>query len=227
MNMCDTTSGSDMVMHDMHDDAATFEAIYQVPGEAPWTVPEPHPILVELVEQKKIPLGRVLEVGCGEGYHAIYLASKGFTVTAIDRSSKAIQYAQDHARAAKVGIEFLVRASQHLHSFDRQFDFVFDWRFFHEITDEDERRAYIRNVARFLVKGGKYLSVAFSGNADYWGSGTLRMAPNTQMVLYFAMWDDLHRLCSPYFTMIESRTISVLDKPDFHVPAYCIFMEKK
>jgi len=210
----------------MQDDAAIFEAIYHAPGEAPWTLPEPHPVLVELVEQQKIAPGRVLEVGCGEGYHAIYLASKGCTVAALDRSSKAIQYAQDHARAAQVPIEFFVMAARDLSTLDRQFDFVFDWRFFHEITDEDERRAYIRDVACCLVQGGKYLSVAFSGESNYWGTGTLRTAPNTHMVLYFAMWDDLQRLYSPYFTLIAKKTIFVLDKPDFHVPAYCILLEK-
>jgi 2-polyprenyl-3-methyl-5-hydroxy-6-metoxy-1,4-benzoquinol methylase len=215
------------MMPHKQDAAATFEAIYRVPGEAPWTLPEPHPLVVQLVAQHTIPPGRVLEVGCGEGYHAIYLASQGFTVVAIDRSRKAIQYAQDHAREAKVAIEFLVMASQDLPSFDRQFDFVFDWRFFHEMTDEDERRAYIRNVAHLLVPGGKYLSVAFSGESNYWGAGTLRTAPNTHMVLYFARWEDLQRLCSPYFTVLERKTISVLDKPDCHVPAYCIFLEKK
>jgi 2-polyprenyl-3-methyl-5-hydroxy-6-metoxy-1,4-benzoquinol methylase len=200
----------------MQEHAAMFDAIYHMPGEAPWTFPEPHPVLVELLAQHHIPPGRVLEVGCGEGYHALYLAAQRFTVTAIDRSHKAIQFAQEHARAAHVAIEFLVMASQHLPSLDRQFDLVFDWRFLHELTQEEERRADIRNVARCLVPGGKYLSVAFSGESNYWGAGTLRTAPNTQIVLYFARWEDLERLCSPYFTIIDIIANKFLRLPAVH-----------
>jgi len=222
----DPTKGRDQVMPDQQDDAARFEALYHVPGEAPWTWPEPHPLVVQLVAQHKIPPGRVLEVGCGEGYHAIYLASQGCTVVAIDRSRTAIQHAQAHARAAQVAIEWRVMAAQDLHRMDWQFDWVFDWRFCHELTDEEERRAYVRDVARVLVPGGKYLSVAFSGESPYWGSGTLRTTPNTQAVLYFARWEDLQRLYAPYFTVLERHTLTVRDKPDFQVPAYCLLLEK-
>ncbi len=205
----------------MHADTEPFDHLYHVPGEAPWTFQEPHPLLVALVAQHKIPLGRVLEVGCGEGYHAIYLASRGCTVTAIDCSSNAIQYAQEHSRDAKVRIEFLKMDYRDLSTWDRQFDFVFDWRFLHEITDEEARRVYVKNVARCLGKGGKYLSVAFSGSADYWGSGILRTAPNTHLVLYFAMWEDLQRLFSPYFTIVEKQTITAPHSLN-QFPLFCI-----
>jgi 2-polyprenyl-3-methyl-5-hydroxy-6-metoxy-1,4-benzoquinol methylase len=45
------------------------------------------------LEQKALQLatGKVLDVGCGAGSHALYLQEKGFDVTAIDISSNAIK----------------------------------------------------------------------------------------------------------------------------------------
>ena len=45
------------------------------------------------LEQKALQLvkGKVLDVGCGAGSHALYLQEKGFDVTAIDISENAIK----------------------------------------------------------------------------------------------------------------------------------------
>ncbi len=45
------------------------------------------------LEQKALQLakGKILDVGCGAGSHALYLQEKGFDVTAIDISRKAIE----------------------------------------------------------------------------------------------------------------------------------------
>jgi len=37
-----------------------------------------------------VPWGQVLDVACGEGRHARWLAQRGFTVTGVDRSSQAL-----------------------------------------------------------------------------------------------------------------------------------------
>jgi SAM-dependent methyltransferase len=50
--------------------------------------------------------GRALDVGCGEGADAIWLAGQGWEVTAVDISAVAIARAQEAAAAAGVGIEW-------------------------------------------------------------------------------------------------------------------------
>ncbi len=51
--------------------------------------------------------GRVLDVGCGEGADAIWLASRGWEVTAIEVSGVALERAAGHARDAGVAIRFV------------------------------------------------------------------------------------------------------------------------
>lgn len=54
-----------------------------------------------LVEQAAgLPPGLALEVGCGEGADAVWLASRGWQVTAVDVSPVALQRAAEHAAQA-------------------------------------------------------------------------------------------------------------------------------
>src|SRR5665811_2556995 len=48
--------------------------------------------------------GRVLDVGCGEGADAVWLASHGWDVTALEVSGIALARAAEHARDAGVAI---------------------------------------------------------------------------------------------------------------------------
>ncbi len=69
-----------------------------------------------------LPPGRVLDVGCGEGADAIWLASRGWQVTALDVSGVAVERAAEHARDAAVVIRWvlagLVEAALPAASFD-------------------------------------------------------------------------------------------------------------
>src|SRR5205823_14237286 len=51
--------------------------------------------------------GRALDVGCGEGADAIWLARRGWTVTAIDISDVAVRRAREAAELAGVTVEWL------------------------------------------------------------------------------------------------------------------------
>jgi SAM-dependent methyltransferase len=63
--------------------------------------PQPSPWLIENADL--LPRGgRVLDVACGRGRHALWLASAGFDVRAIDRNSEAIAFVRDSA--ARLGL---------------------------------------------------------------------------------------------------------------------------
>ena len=71
-----------------------FEKAYQ--GQAPWDIGEPQPEFVRLAESGAIE-GTVLDVGCGTGENALYLAARGHDVWGIDFVPKAIELARDKA----------------------------------------------------------------------------------------------------------------------------------
>ncbi|MBL8171830.1 MAG: methyltransferase domain-containing protein [Acidobacteria bacterium] len=64
---------------------------------------EPHPLLVRLADE--LPPGRALDVACGAGRHALYLAERGWQVTAVDVSQVALELLQARARALGLHVD--------------------------------------------------------------------------------------------------------------------------
>jgi SAM-dependent methyltransferase len=67
---------------------------------------EPNGALVH--EVSELPPGRSLDVGCGEGADAVWLAGRGWTVTALDVSRVALDRAATHAAEAGVEVTWLL-----------------------------------------------------------------------------------------------------------------------
>lgn len=78
---------------------ATWDARY-AESERVWSG-NPNPHLVEHVAG--LPPGDALDVGCGEGADAVWLATRGWRVTALDISQVALERTAGHARDAGVG----------------------------------------------------------------------------------------------------------------------------
>ncbi|MFN0084650.1 MAG: methyltransferase domain-containing protein [Blastocatellia bacterium] len=64
---------------------------------------EPHPLVVEFAS--KLDPGRALDVACGAGRHAIWLAERGWHVTAVDSSGVAIEILQRQALVRGLSID--------------------------------------------------------------------------------------------------------------------------
>jgi 2-polyprenyl-3-methyl-5-hydroxy-6-metoxy-1,4-benzoquinol methylase len=79
-------------------------------------------------------------------------------------------FAQQNAIAQKVTVDFRTQEYHDIAAYKEHFDFIFDWRFLHEITDENQRDMYIKIIDTLLTPNGKYLSVAFSGDTDFMGT---------------------------------------------------------
>lgn len=68
-----------------------------------------NPVLVDVVGQ--LPTGTALDLGCGEGGDAIWLAQRGWRVTAVDVSAIAVSRAAENAASA--GVADRVDVQQH------------------------------------------------------------------------------------------------------------------
>jgi thioredoxin reductase/SAM-dependent methyltransferase len=64
----------------------------------------PNPVLV--AEAAGLRPGRALDVGCGEGGDALWLAERGWDVTGFDVSSVALERAADHARERGLSVRW-------------------------------------------------------------------------------------------------------------------------
>ena len=84
---------------DWHD-AAHWDARYLASERE--VVVDPDPSVVALVSGMPGAPGRTLDLGCGEGRHAIWLAGRGWQVTAVDFSAVAIRRARSAEPEASV-----------------------------------------------------------------------------------------------------------------------------
>ncbi len=188
----------------------------------PWNNETPPDALVELVQDGKVRPCRTIDLGCGAGNYAIYLAGLGFDVTGVDSSPSAIKIAGENATKRGVRCRFIVAdLLGDLHEVNDTFDFAFDWEFLHHIFPEDQK-TYIKNVYKILRPGATYFSVCFSEkDSQFGGSGKYR---KTQIgtTLYFSSESELRELVSSYFTIRELKTIEVSGRYGPHCAAYVL-----
>lgn len=128
-------------------------------GDTPWDSGQANEHLVEFLRAAALKPGRALDVGCGTGTHAVWLARQGFSVLGIDISSVALEKAR--AKAAEAGLDCRFQRSDFLH--DRvdagPFDFIFDLGCFHVFDEADDRARFADHVASLLDDGGCWLSL--------------------------------------------------------------------
>jgi SAM-dependent methyltransferase len=66
------------------------------------TTKEPAPLLIKAI--KDLKPGRALDIACGVGRHALYLAEHGWKVTAVDSSQVGIEILRRRARSARIPV---------------------------------------------------------------------------------------------------------------------------
>jgi ubiquinone/menaquinone biosynthesis C-methylase UbiE len=135
-----------------------FDAAYQ--GTPPWDIGRPQPAIVSLYETGRIA-GKVLDVGCGTGENALYLAQRGLEVVGIDGAPRAIAMARAKRKARGLKVRFDVADALDLPLQERPFDTVIDSGLFHVFSDE-ERPRLRQSVGRVIKPGGTYLMMCFS-----------------------------------------------------------------
>ncbi len=137
-------------------------------GTLPWDRKAPDANLVDIVKSYPIPGGKALEIGCGTGTHAIWLAENGFEVTALDIAPTAVEMAGEKAQKAGVEIDFQVAdfLAKGADIDGGPFDFIFDRGVFHSrFVGKRKRELFARRVSSHLRDNGLWLSLV--GCKDY------------------------------------------------------------
>jgi len=135
------------------------------PDAIPWDIGQAQPRLMELEALGAIN-GEVLDIGCGPGDNAIFLASRGHSVTGLDGSPAAIDRARARAADAGLQVRFDVADATELTGYDAAFDTVIDSALLH-CLDEDGRRAYATALHRATRPGARWFIWCFSdGNVN-------------------------------------------------------------
>ena len=135
-----------------------FDSAYS--GTPRWDIGRAQAELVRLAEAGEIE-GSVIDIGCGTGENALYLARLGHATLGIDLSPTAISKARSKAESRRQKITFLVGDALRLGELHQRFDSAIDCGLFHTFSDEI-RHSFTRSLRAVLDRGGTYFMLCFS-----------------------------------------------------------------
>lgn len=139
-----------------------YRTIYRL-GLVVWQRQAPANDLVALVEgPDALPVGRALDLGCGTGTDTVYLAKRGWEVTAVEMVPQALAAARRRAAAEGVAPRFVEGDVTRLHDLGigTGYDLVVDFGCFHTLPD-DQRGAYVTEVSEAVAPGATLLLYGF------------------------------------------------------------------
>lgn len=175
-------------------------------GQAPWDDPLPPPEI--MAEAEKLPPGRALDLGCGYGRAAIYLAQRQWRVDGVDFIDLALAEAARRAEKAGVSgrVQFHLSPVTDLDFLVPPYDLVLDVGCLHNF-DEATLSAYRNEVFRLLRPGGLYLLFAHlrADPPEYDDQGAPRWIPEPLIHTYFGEGFTLEK--------VKHGTTQVEDRP--------------
>lgn len=133
-----------------------------IAGDTPWDADQPTSELRRVIDEYAVSPCRVLEIACGTGTNAVYLASRGFDVTAVDIARTALDRARKRAADAKVSVRFVEADMFNAPDLGGPFPFIVDVGGYHALRRIDEPRL-VAIYGRLLAPGG--LLFILAGNS--------------------------------------------------------------
>lgn len=101
-------------------------------------------------------LTKIIEFGCGEGFVAEHLISRGYDYLGVDISESAIEKAREHTIHKGKNSFMVADVLEDLDEIsDDSYDIAIDNQCFHMLVTDEHRKNYLRDVRRILKKGGK------------------------------------------------------------------------
>ncbi len=142
-------------------DIIDWDRLYRE-GRPSWETGQASNELLKLLEEGVIPVGRVLELGCGTGANAVCLCKNGFEVTAVDSSPTALERARRLGRLENAPVHFILDDVFEFAKQAEPFDLIFDAGFYHFARRHDLDQ--LLDLLWRITRPGSYY-VTFAGNA--------------------------------------------------------------
>ena len=132
-------------------------------GFTPWDRMLPGELAKAMKGPDALPPGRSLDLGSGFGTKAIFMATHGWRVTAVESVPRALEEARRRASKSGVRIDFRRGDVTRLEELKLEpgYDLVFDFGCFHGLNSK-KRDAYARGVNALTGPGATLLMMAFT-----------------------------------------------------------------
>jgi tellurite methyltransferase len=166
-----------------------------------WATPEPAVVRsVSLMRQRGVRT--VLDLGCGIGRHALYLAGEGFEVTGLDASRAGLDATRATAERAGLPVRLCLGTFTDLPFRSACFDAVLSWNVIYH-GDGDVARQAIAEIERTLTPDGLFQGTMISKRHYRYGQGT-EIRPNTFVI------DEDQEKSHPHFYCDRDDLIALL-----------------
>jgi len=206
----------------MSDDDVDWEQLYK-DDFTPWDAQKPDSHLMELVDEKIVQPCRTLELGCGTGTNAVWLAKQGFDVTATDLSETALKLARNKESSSLCTFiyeDFLKEPTP-----GTNFKFIFDLGCFHGLGSKEDRELFARKAAECLVDKGLWLSVCGSMDGPEFGPPRLSACDIT--VAAEPCFEILSLKATELDEVEKGDADELMLSPGFRVRAWVCLMRKR
>lgn len=131
-----------------------------------WDLEGVSPPFARLWENNELLPGKAIIPGCGRGHEVLYLAERGFEVTAVDFAEGAVALLTQNLRDRGLEAEVLFQDFFELSSdYDQRFDLMLEQTFFCAITPSLRLR-YVDTAARLLKSGGLLVGLFYETNEE-------------------------------------------------------------
>ncbi len=148
----------------MSDRKSHWEKVYgdKVPLEVSWYQKEPS-LSLSLIRHTRIAYDApIIDVGGGASVLVDYLCDEGYSnVAVLDISAKAVAYAQERLGDIAAGVEWYEEDVTRFKP-TRLYSVWHDRAVFHFLTDESDRRDYVKVLTNTLKPGGHLIIAAFA-----------------------------------------------------------------
>jgi len=153
--------------------AQDFDAVYAAAGRPPWDIGRPQSAFRDLADTGRL-VGRVLDIGCGTGEHALMAAALGHDAVGVDAAATAVTIARRKAVERGLSARFTTWDALELADLGESFDTVLDCGLFH-VFDDAERPLFVDALHASMRPNARYFMLCFSDlEPGDWGPRRVR-----------------------------------------------------